>query len=167
MGRRSRKRSAGDAAPTPDAAPRRAAAPPPPPPPQRAPRRHARIEDAPKAPWHPFPLVELSIFVGLVMVGFGFAGDPAESRSRTLLVGGIALITIASLELAIREHFAGYRSHTSLLAASFAIAVGLGLWFTPLPQEALLVVAIVVGIAAWRVLRVAFEKRAGGMSWRA
>jgi hypothetical protein len=160
MGRRSRKRSSGAAPPQP------APAQPPPPPPARPLRRRARLEDAPKAPWHPFPLVELAILAGLVMIGVGFASDPGDPRT-TLLFGGIALVSIASLELAIREHFAGYRSHTTLLSAAAALAVGIPLWFTPLPQEALLVVAVAVGVAAFRALRVVFERRTGGMTWRA
>ena len=166
MGRRSRKRSAGGAAARPDAPERRPPPPVRPPPPARPLRRHAKLEEAPKAPWHPFPLVELSILAGLVLIGVGFASDPGEPRT-TLLFGGLALVSIASLELAVREHFAGYRSHTTLLAAAAAVLVAVPLWFTALPQEALVVVALVVGVAAFRALRAVFEKRAEGMSWRA
>jgi hypothetical protein len=134
--------------------------------PQRPMRRHAKLDEAPKAPWHPFPLVELSIFAGLVLVVVGFASDLGEPRT-TLLFGGIALISIASLELSIREHFAGYRSHTMLLAGAAALAVAVPLWFTALPQEALLVIAAAVGFAAARALRVVFARRAEGMTWRA
>ncbi len=159
MGRRSRKRSG--------PAPVRAE----PVKPARSPsakplRRRARLEEAPPAPWHPFPLVELAILAGLILVVVGFVSDPGEPRT-TLLFGGIALISIASLELSIREHFAGYRSHTALLAGAAALAVAVPLWFTPVPQEALLVVAAAVGFAAFRALRSVFEKRAEGMSWRA
>ena len=160
MGRRSRKRGA-EAVPA--RAPEPAAGPPRP---QRPLRRRARIEEAPRAPWHPFPLVELSILAGLILVVIGFASDPGEPRT-TFLFGGLALISVASLELAIREHFAGYRSHTTLLAGAAAVAVGVPLWFTPISGEAILVVALGVGIAAFRALRSVFERRAEGMSWRA
>jgi hypothetical protein len=129
-------------------------------------RRKARVEEAPPAPWHPFPLVELSIFAGLVLIVVALVTDPGEPRT-TLLFGGIALISIASLELAIREHFAGYRSHTSLLAGAAALLVAVPLWFTPVPQVALLGVAVVIGVVAFRALRSVFEKRAEGLSWRA
>ncbi len=129
-------------------------------------RRRARIEEAPPAPWHPFPLVELSILAGLILVVIGFASDPGEPRT-TFLFGGLALISVASLELAVREHFSGYRSHTVLLAGAAAVAVAVPLWFTPIPGEAILVVALGVGIAAFRALRSVFERRAEGMSWRA
>ena len=162
MGRRSRKRSASGASRA--AAPRPAPASPPA---QRVPvRRRAKGEEAPKSPWHPFPLVELSIFAGLVLVIVGVVSDPGEPRT-TLIFGGLALITLASLELSIREHLAGYRSHTTLLAAAAAVMVGVPLWFTPLPQEAILVVCLAIGAGAFRVLRSVFERRAEGMSWRA
>src|SRR5215217_1315423 len=103
MGRRSRKRSAaGDrpraepgAAAPPDGTPakprvRAPAAP------ARPLRRHAKLDEAPPAPWHPFPLVELSIFAGLVLVVVAFVSDPGEPRT-TLLFGGLALVSLASL----------------------------------------------------------------------
>jgi hypothetical protein len=132
----------------------------------RPPRRHAKLDEAPKAPWHPFPLVELSILAGLVLIGVGIASDPGEPRT-TLLFGGLALVSIASLELSIREHLAGYRSHTTLLAGAAALAVALPLWFTPVPQVAILVVAAAIGFAAFRALRSIFERKAEGLSWRA
>src|SRR3954466_16288192 len=77
------------------------------------PSRRARLDEAPKAPWSPFPLVELCILGGLelMVVGFIHGGN----RGGLIVVCGIALVAVASLELAIREHFAGYRSHSSLL----------------------------------------------------
>ena len=155
MGRRSRKRASAPRERRPPASP----------PSSPAPARRRRGE-RPRAPWGSFPLVELSILAGLILVVVGFASDPGEPRT-TLLFGGLALISVASLELAIREHFAGYRSHTALLAGAAALLVAVPLWFTPLPQEALLVVAFAVGFAAFRGLRSVFEKRAEGMSWRA
>ena len=66
------------------------------------------------APWSPFPLVELCILAGLVLFVAGVLTH--GSRGRLLLGFGLTLVSIASLELSIREHFAGYRSHTTLLA---------------------------------------------------
>ena len=159
MGRRSRKRAVGAVRPPEErvvSAPR----------PAKPVRRRARLEEAPRSPWHPFPLVELAIFAGLVLVVVGFVSDPGEPRT-TLLFGGIALVSVASLELSIREHFAGYRSHTALLAGAAALLVAVPLWFTPIPQEASLVAAILVALGAFRALRSVFERRAEGMSWRA
>jgi hypothetical protein len=160
MGRRSRKRGTGAVRP---AAERPTPAPPRP---QRPMRRRARLEEAPKAPWHPFPLVELSILAGLVLIVVGIATDPGEPRT-TFIFGGLALVSLASLELAIREHFAGYRSHTALLAAGAAVLVAVPLYFTNLRQEYILVVALAVGVGAAFGLRSVFERRAEGMGWRA
>ena len=44
-------------------------------------------------------------------------------RSIALLVTGLALGSLAGLELSIREHFAGYRSHTATLAGAAGVAV--------------------------------------------
>lgn len=162
MGRRSRKRSASPTAERPAPVPRA----PSPARQQRPLRRKARLEDAPKAPWHPVPLVELTILAGLAMVVVGIATDPGEPRA-TLIFGGVALVSLASLELSIREHFGGYRSHTALLAGAVAVLVCVPLYYTRLPQEALLGVAVVVGFLAFRALRSVFERRAEGMSWRA
>src|SRR3954463_14591925 len=115
MGRRSRKR------PAPPPAERHEAAPVAPRAPVPSPRRRARLDEAPKPPWAPFPLVELAILVGLVLFVMGFfaGGD----RARVLLLAGLGLITLATLELSVREHFAGYRSHSSLLSGALAVGV--------------------------------------------
>ena len=41
-----------------------------------------------------------------------------------MLIAGLVLGSLAGLELAAREHFASYRSHSSLLAACAAFATG-------------------------------------------
>jgi hypothetical protein len=152
MGRRSRQRAA-----------QPASAPPPEPP--RTPRRHARVDEAPKAPWHPVPLVELSILLGLVLIVVGFF-----TRGETggiLVTGGIVLVSLASLELAVREHVTGYRSHSVLLAGAAAVLTGALGFVVGLPQVAILLVAVIVGISAFAALRGMFRRKAGGLTWRA
>src|SRR5512133_369401 len=91
----------------------------PPPAPEPGARRTAR-DERPPAPWGPFPLTEIAILVGLIMLIAGFASG--GSFSGTLMIAvGIALAALGGLELAIREHFAGYRSHTALLALAGAV----------------------------------------------
>ena len=164
MGRRSRKRSAPPPGERRVAAPPATAAPKAKPPP--VPSRRARMDEAPMAPWSPFPLVELCILGGLVLMVVGFIHG--GNRGGLFVVCGIALVAVASLELAIREHFAGYRSHSSLLAGAGAIgtmvlcAAGLGL-----SRIVALGAGAVVFAAAFLALRAAFRRRTGGIAFRA
>jgi hypothetical protein len=124
------------------------------------------MADAPKAPWSPFPLTELVVLLSMVLIVAGVLTD--GGRRGALLGGGFALISLAGLELAMREHFAGYRSHSTLLAGASAIVVDapLFLW-TDLPQVALLVLGIVIFLLVLTRLRRAFRARSGGMGFRA
>ena len=161
MGRRSRKRAT-TAAPTRD----RAGAPVAPPAPPRVPDRRARMDEAPKAPWSPFPLNELCILIALVLMIWGFftTGD----RRGVLIACGITLITLSAGELAVREHFAGFRSHSGLLAGICAILASLPLYYlTSLPQAAILAGAVAVFAGAFTFLRRAFMRRSGGLGFRA
>jgi hypothetical protein len=156
MGRRSRKRGLT----TPRAASPSAVAPP------RAPSPRARMRDAPKAPWSPFPLVELCVLAALVLLVLGILAD--GGRRGVLLACGLALITLAGLELALREHLTGFRSHSTLLAAACGLAVAVPLsLLTDLPKLAVAVVAVVVFGAVLALARAAFRGRSGGLSFRA
>jgi hypothetical protein len=105
--------------------------------------------------------VELVVLVGLVLLIGGFASG--GTRGRTMVVVGLALGALGGLELSIREHFAGYRSHTALLAGAVAVAVLAGLAFLApsvwLPF-ALGISAATFGVAAWALAR-AFRRRSG------
>jgi hypothetical protein len=159
MGKRSRKRGATIAPPQPSAAePVRARA--------TAPvSRRARMEDAPKAPWSPFPLTELVILLALVLLAVGFfsSGD-----RRGVLVGvGLVLASLAGGELALREHFAGFRSHTMLLSGVSGFLVGALLVALGVSKGLVLAIAVAVMIAAFPFLRRAFIRRSGGLGFRA
>jgi hypothetical protein len=110
--------------------------------------------------------VELTVLLGIVLIALGFLG--VADRRGLFLVCGFALVSLAGLELSLREHFSGYRSHTTLLAGVTAILAGTPLYFlTALPQEVLLGVGVVVfGLAFWG-LRAAFRRRTGGIGFRA
>lgn len=131
----------------------------------RPPRRRARLDEAPKPPWHPFPLVELSILSGIVLLALGYFSE--AGRREVLFIGGLALVCVASLELVIREHFSGYRSHTSLLALASAFLVGAPVYLVTGDRRLTVVVAVAGAGLAFFLLRAAFARRAGGMSWRA
>lgn len=130
------------------------------------PRRHARLDEAPKAPWSPFPLVELCILIGIVLLVLGFVTH--GHRARVELAGGFTLMLLAVCELAIREHFAGYRSHSALLAGVAAVATSAILFFaTSLPQIVLIVIGVSIFGVLVRALRATFIRRTGGLGWRA
>lgn len=81
---------------------------------------------------------------------------------------GLALVFLATIELTLREHLAGYRSHSMLLAGcAAAVTLGVLAFATGLPRPALFGVAVIVFAAVTVVMRRVFRNRAGGMSWRA
>jgi hypothetical protein len=128
--------------------------------------RRARLAEAPPAPWSPFPLIEICILIGIILIVIAFAGG--GSRQGALLGFGFSLISLSAIELSVREHFAGFRSHTTLLSAVCALAVCVPLFLlTGLPQGAILVAGGVVFALAVGVLRGAFARRAGGLGFRA
>jgi hypothetical protein len=124
------------------------------------------MADAPKAPWSPFPLTELIVLLAMALIVGGVLTD--GGRRGALLGCGFALVSLAGLELALREHFAGYRSHSTLLAAASAIVVDapLFLW-TGLPQIALLAIGGGVFVLVLMRMRRAFRARSGGVGFRA
>lgn len=131
-------------------------------------RRAAAADERPPAPWGSFPLIELTVLTGIVMLIAGFFF--VEGDRSTLLIGtGLALGSIGGLELSIREHFAGYRSHTLVLAALPA-AIVLGALFILDPEGLPPLVRAAIGAAVFAaaaalLVRV-FRDRSGGESFR-
>jgi hypothetical protein len=141
---------------------------PPPPrpvePKRQAPRARVDAPDErPPAPWGSFPLVELVVLVALILLGLGLLVVQGE-QGAVMIAVGIALGSLAGLELSIREHFGGYRSHTLLLsgvAAAGALALLIYLGPEDLdPTARLAIAAAVFGLCAWS-LAAAFRRRAG------
>jgi hypothetical protein len=145
MGRRSRKR--GGPLPAPAPAPAHPAA---------ARRRGPR--ERPRAPWHPFPLVELSVLIGLVLLVWGLIRLDDDS-GRVLLVAGMALASLGGLDTALREHFGGYASHALLLSALPAVLVTGVLFFAGAPAIVLPLVGGGVLVAGFAALRRGFRRR--------
>jgi lysylphosphatidylglycerol synthetase-like protein (DUF2156 family) len=119
-------------------------------------------DDRPPAPWGSFPLAELTILAGIVSLLVGVFGGGA-----TAIGIGVVLAGLGGLEVAISEHFAGYRSHTTLLAgAVFVLLVG-GLFYG---AGTILAVSLGFGAAAFAaaflLLRRAFQRASGGLSFR-
>jgi hypothetical protein len=127
----------------------------------RGQRRYRDPDERPKAPWAPFPLVELLVLVALVLLIGGFA--VGGHRGNVMIGAGLVLGTLAGLELSIREHLAGYRSHTALLSGAVALVVlvGLTLVVPAIPPIVRLVIAAAAFLAAaWFLVRI-FQRRSG------
>ena len=142
MGRRSRKR--GDAAAVAPAPVR-----------SDGPRRAA--PERPRAPWHPVPLVELSVLVGLVLLVWGLLRREHDG-GRVMLVAGMVLASLGGLETALREHFSGFASHALLLAALPAALTAGVLFFAGAPWIAIPLAAVVLFAAAFAALQRAFHR---------
>jgi hypothetical protein len=96
---------------------------------------------------------------GLIVSGY---------RGTVMVGGGLVLASLAGLELAVREHLAGYRSHSMLIAgvgatvtiiAVYLLAPGLP------PGGKVAAGAAVFGLGVLG-LRQLFKRRSGGASFR-
>jgi hypothetical protein len=129
-------------------------------------RGRPSIDDRPPAPWGNFPLSELAVLVAIVLLIGSFI--VRGSQGVVMFAAGLSLGALAGLEVSIREHFAGFRSHSSLLAGSIAvlaitvIALAAGKVFLPL----LLAAGLGVFCISFWALREAFKRRSGGVSFR-
>jgi hypothetical protein len=89
-------------------------------------------------------------------------------RGVTMIGAGIALGSLAGLELSIREHFSGYKSHTTVLSTALGVVV-IGASFAlngAQPSRFGLVAGAVVFVAAFYLFREAFKRRSGGVGFR-
>jgi hypothetical protein len=94
----------------------------------------------------------------MLLIGLIAGGDRGP-----LLIGiGLGLAGLGGLELAIREHFAGFRSHSALLAGVPAIAALALLFYTETlaPGARIAVTAAVFG-GAFVGLATMFKRKAG------
>jgi hypothetical protein len=108
--------------------------------------------------------MELSVLVAL---GLGIGGFVIGGRQGgVMLACAAALGSLAGLEISIREHFAGFRSHTTVLAAAPAVLTMAILFFTSAPRAAMLGAGIAVFGGAYYVLREVFKRRSGGFGFR-
>jgi uncharacterized membrane protein len=125
-------------------------------------KRVSAPDERPPAPWGKFPLAELVILAGIISLIVGFVGS-----NQTLIGAGVVLAGLGGLEVAIREHFAGYRSHTTLLAGFPAVVVAVALFYVGDQIIAVCLGAgVVVFAVAFYLARRAFQRASGGLSFR-
>jgi hypothetical protein len=117
-------------------------------------------DERPKAPWHPFPLVELCVLAGLVLLVLGLLSFDS-GRGRAMLVSGMLLGSLGGLDTALREHFAGFRSHAMILAAVPAVGLAAILFFAGVPWPLVTAVPVLAFAAALPLLLRAYRRRTG------
>jgi uncharacterized integral membrane protein len=126
-------------------------------------KKAPRADERPPAPWGSFPLAELTVLAGIVTLVIGVVG-----KSPTAIGVGVVLAALGGLEVSLREHLAGYRSHTTLLAGVVFILVTGALFYL---ADLILAVCLAVGalafLASFYALRRAFQKASGGLSFKA
>jgi hypothetical protein len=122
--------------------------------------RYAKPE-RPKAPWHPIPIVELCVLIGLILIVVGFIKSKSD-----LLLAGLVLASLGGADTAFREHFNGFKSHTTLIAGLSGVLFAGALYFARLPWVGVVGGAVLVFGAVFWQARKAFVKRSGGVAFR-
>jgi hypothetical protein len=77
--------------------------------------------ERPQAPWHPLPLSEILILAGAI--GAAVAWLRGIESNGALLGAGIGAVVIGTIEVTLREHLSGFRSHTLMLSVLPAIVL--------------------------------------------
>jgi hypothetical protein len=118
-------------------------------------------DDRPPALWGDFPLSEIVVFIGILLLIAGFFVSPPQGF--VMIAVGLVLGSLAGLELSLREHFAGYRSHTLLLAAAIGVPLfGVLFILTTVPTPVCIAAGLLAfGGSAWLFAQ-AFRRRSGG-----
>jgi hypothetical protein len=115
------------------------------------------LGERPESPFGGFPVSEIAIFAGLIGAIVGVFDLPTVSPA---LVAGVIVCALGVVEVTAREHFSGYRSHATLLAAVPAVVIGIVLIATvggSLKRGPLLLVVVPVFGALFWLLRKRFR----------
>ncbi|MGH2879910.1 MAG: hypothetical protein ACRDK4_09945 [Solirubrobacteraceae bacterium] len=115
-------------------------------------------DDRPRAPWHPLPLSEILILAGAIafVVALTRLGHHGIASAGPLLLAGVLALGLGTAEVSWREHRAGFRSHTLLLAfipvLALHTAVVVGYSTLAAPSRALNIGMFVVDVAVFVTL---------------
>jgi hypothetical protein len=119
-------------------------------------------DERPEAPWGKAPLAELAIFAGIICLAIGVLGS-----HETMIGVGVGLAAVGGMEVAVREHFAGYRSHTTLFAGFvFVVVVGVLFYVAGMVLAYALPIGAASFVIAFFLARRAFQHASGGLSFR-
>lgn len=111
--------------------------------------------EPPENPFGGVPVSEIAILAGAVAAVYGLIASAPGA-----LAVGLVICTLGVVEFTVREHFSGYRSHTTLLSAVPAIAVGIAmiaLLSSSLTRGPLLLVVVPVFAVCFWLLRKRFR----------
>jgi len=100
------------------------------------------------------------VLAGLVLLVLGLLSYETD-RGKALLLSGMLLGSLGGLDTALREHFAGFRPHTTILAALPTVALAGILYFAKAPWPAVVGGAVVAFAAAFWAFGRAYARRAG------
>jgi hypothetical protein len=106
------------------------------------------------------------ILLGIVVMVWGFLSGTDGGEQR--VAGGLVLASLGGAELALRDHLAGYRSHSALLAgvAAFAVDTAIALGLGPVKVWVLLLAGAATFAGAFYAMRELFKRRSGGLGFR-
>ncbi|MEI7625460.1 MAG: MgtC/SapB family protein [Actinomycetota bacterium] len=128
------------------------------------PTRRSRYGEPPPAPWGSFPLAEVSVLFALLL---GVTGLLTGGREGKILIACAAVLgSLAGLELSLREHMAGFRSHSTVIAGGIAVLTLAVLFFAGVSSLLMLPIAAAVFATAFFALREIFKRRSGGSGFR-
>jgi hypothetical protein len=118
----------------------------------------------PRAPWGAFPLSELLVVLAVIFAAFGVLSW-GSTRGVWAFGAAMAFGCLAGLEVSLREHLAGYRPHSTVLAGTAALASGSALFLLGAPAAADLGLTLIVFVAASLGLTRVFAHHRSRASW--
>jgi hypothetical protein len=104
--------------------------------------------------------MELCVLAGIVLIVLGLISFDTD-RGRAMLLCGMLLGSLGGFDTAAREHFAGYHSHSMILAGVPAIGLAAILYFAAVPWPAVVAGAVIAFAVAVALLARAYEQRTG------
>lgn len=109
--------------------------------------------ERPQAPWHPLPLSEILILVGMIAMVIGATRGEAGVLP---IAAGVLAVLLGTLDFTWREHMSGYRSHSILLAgipvAGLHAVLAYGLYLAGAPLIASVIVPVIVDVGVFILL---------------
>ena len=113
------------------------------------------VGERPQSIFGPVPVAEVAIFMGIVALAVGLADGSGTAQLTGLVCCGLGVAEVTG-----REHFTGFRSHSTLLAAIPAVlAEAFYAYVIGVPRQRVLLLVPVVpvfGLCFW-LLRRSFQ----------